>query len=368
MSDGVLFHGRVYLGISDLVRCRDGTAVLSRTDGSLSAEMAGRRLTMWPWKTPIALVGGLHLLDLPSDPWIWQNTELYLRPRVVEQWTGEALGIRADPARLELHLPHATTYQTDLPRPARSNGLRILIDPGHGGEDLGAVSPRGIPEKRNALSVGLHVGAMLTELGYEVKLTRVDDSYPTLSERVQMANRWDADLMLSLHFNAASRKGAKGIETYILSREATDPRAQKLARFEHTYEMPDTNPSELVGSVLEDVARGAQENANIRLASAFHEAMVDRVDANDRGVRKAPFFVLAGTTMPAFLLELGYMSNREEAQRVRKPSYQRTLARAVAQGVDTIAPYLKLRAGKPRNEPKKGPTDELDAHLVGDPQ
>src|SRR5690606_13302140 len=101
---------------------------------------------------------------------------------------------------------------------------------------------------------------------------------------------------------------------------------------------------DLLGDLLAEVARGAQEETSGRLAPLFHEQLVGGVGGENRGVRKAPFFVLAGTTMPAFLVEIGFMSNDEEASLLRDPAHQDRIAAALADGVESITSWLRTRA------------------------
>lgn len=339
--------GQVYLRLSDVIACRGGTAQLIRTSGVISARFDGIELTIWPWGEPVAVVGGLERVPLPELPWFWLDGGFYVHPELLEAAGAGGIGIDADVAGLRLRPRAATAVALDTVLPEPATGLKILIDPGHGGQDLGASDAAGNYEKDLVLAIAHRLHAMLLARGYRSRLTRVDDSYPTLSERVVMANEWDADLMLSLHLNSAPRSTAKGIETYVLSREASDPRAKALAQFENAYdaEQAGQGGDSVLELLLNDVARGEQENLTQRLAPAFHAALVSRLNTENRGVRRAPFFVLAGTTMPAFLVELGFLSNSEESRELTTPEYQAQLAAGLAAAVDAIAPYLNTRTG-----------------------
>ncbi len=345
IHNAVLYEGDVFLRLSDVAACQGGTAQLNPTRGVIDARINGELLTIWPWGDPVAVRNGLEIITLPENPWFWHEGGFYVRPEMVEVWSGMAIGMRTEPELMAIRLKTPVTYATDTAIRGPSKGLKILIDPGHGGDDEGAVDDTGTPEKEIVLAVGARLAALLDAMGFDVKMTRNSDTYPTLQERVELANDWDADLMLSLHCNSAPRKSATGIETYILSRTASDPRALALAQFENAYEDKQVDSGGLVGQILGDVAREAQENTASRLASVFHREFISELTVEDRGVRKAPFFVLAGTTMPAFLVELGFLSNAEEAQLLRDSNYQKELAGAIAAAVVEIAPFLKMRAG-----------------------
>ena len=345
---GAISGGVVYLAVADLARCAGGEAFLNSRDGMVDVRLPGLRLNLWTWGTPVAIRDAARVVALPEAPrrpWFWRDGRLLLAVTTWEHLTGSALALHADVARLDVVAVPRNEARFDPPtRAVTSDTLLVVVDPGHGGEDTGAGGPGGEVEKEITLRVGLRLAALLRERGYRVRLTRDDDGYPTLSERVRLANDSGADLFLSLHCNSAPRKTARGIETYVLSRKASDPRALELARFENAFEHDRSGGGELE-ALLEDLARQAQENASISLATPFHNTLIRDIGAENRGVRRAPFFVLAGTTMPAFLVDLGFLSNAEEAELLADPDWQARLARAVAASVDAIRPWLRRRAG-----------------------
>lgn len=318
---------------------------MNRSDGLIESQISGRKIVIWPWGPPLAWSDDAMEMKLPDSPWFWHEGYLVVSLEAFEDLWGSAVASDATPEVLDVARHPVREFRVEPIRRGPQNGLKVVIDPGHGGKDLGAKDELGTLEKDIVLAIGVKVGALLRELGYQVKLTRNDDSYPTLSERVQLANDWSADLMLSLHCNSAPRLAATGIETYILSREASDPRALALAQFENAFESEKVGSGDLLSQMLGDVARSAQESASTGLATLFHRTVASHIDTDNRGVRKAPFFVLTGTTMPAFLVELGFLSNREEAARLRQPEYQARLAKSVVEGVEAIREYLSARAG-----------------------
>lgn len=352
IQQAVLAAAIPYVSLRELAQCSGGDAHLIPSRGLVEARIAGVRVTIWPWGEPVAIVDGLRQPELPESPWLWNDGHLLVSIDALEALTGGRIAARFRPEDLPIRAEPVEGFRQDLGPRAAGAGLRVLIDPGHGGEDRGTADATGVPEKEITLAVSLRLAARLRERGFHVRLTREEDVYPTLQERVQVANTWDADLMLSLHCNSAPRRSARGLETYYLSRVASDPRALELANFENAFDQQQST-GDLLGELLSEVARGAQEEASGRLAPIFHEQLVRGVGSENRGVRKAPFFVLAGTTMPAFLVELGFMSNDEEAALLRDEAYQDRLAASLVDSVEAIVPWLRMRAAKPAQEVRR---------------
>ncbi len=201
--------------------------------------------------------------------------------------------------------------QVELPS-ARS--YTIYIDPGHGGVDSGA-SYGGVYEKNLALSVANKLKANLIQLGYQVLMTRTDDfSVDFKTERSQMANQSNADLFISIHFNATGlpSSDATGIETYWYQ---YDPEYQpKINATMHN------DPTRLAESEI--------------LANQVQTSLISGTGAVNRGVRRDTFAVLRETAIPAILVELGFMDNPSDLQKINQDSYQTKLANALAQGID----------------------------------
>ena len=201
--------------------------------------------------------------------------------------------------------------QVELPS-ARS--YTIYIDPGHGGVDSGA-SYGGVYEKNLALSVANKLKANLIQLGYQVLMTRTDDySVDFKTERSQMANQSNADLFISIHFNATGlpSSDATGIETYWYQ---YDPEYQpKINAAMHN------DPTRLAESEI--------------LANQVQASLISGTGAVNRGVRRDTFAVLRETAIPAILVELGFMSNPSDLQKIKEDAYQTKLANALAQGID----------------------------------
>lgn len=222
--------------------------------------------------------------------------------------------------------------------PQRSRGIHtVVLDPGHGGDETGAIGPGGTMEKELTLAIARTLAERLrAELGLEVVLTRNDDVTLGLDERSALANQRKADLFLSIHLNSTSRGRAKGAETYFLSLAASDERAAELAAVENlsgSGAAPGSDEFDLQ-LLLWDLAQSRHLAASQRLATIIQEELNRQLEMRDRGVKQAPFRVLTGAAMPAVLVELGFVSNRDEEDLLRDPGYRgelaSTLVRAVA--------------------------------------
>jgi N-acetylmuramoyl-L-alanine amidase len=226
------------------------------------------------------------------------------------------------------------------PAPARPPAFTAVIDPGHGGELSGATSPRGDLEKDLTLQIARRVKRRLEGLGGKVVLTRTADLRVPLANRAAVANALDADLFVSIHLNSmpteAARRASSGVETYFLSADASDAGAEAAAARENADRLagePAPDPNDAVARILDDLESAAVLSGSSRLAYAVHDRLVSTLKAEDRGVKQAPFYVLAGARMPAVLLEVGFISNEAEAARLRSPDHQERIAAAVAEGV-----------------------------------
>jgi N-acetylmuramoyl-L-alanine amidase len=226
------------------------------------------------------------------------------------------------------------------PKPAPPPAFVAVVDPGHGGEQEGALSPAGDREKDLALEISRRVAMRLRRLGANVILTRTGDIDVPLVNRATIANALRADLFISVHLNsmpsAEQRRGRSGIETYFLSADATDANAAAVAARENAARMsgePLAGQGDPVGFILQDLETTAALTESSRLAYFLHEKLVAGTGASDEGVKQAPFYVLAGARMPAVLLELGFISHDAESLRLKDPAYQEKLAGAVADGV-----------------------------------
>lgn len=199
----------------------------------------------------------------------------------------------------------------------------VVIDPGHGAHDSGAKGVLGY-EKHYALNLGLRLRRELEARGFKTKMTRSTDTFLTLNERVAFANKVDNAVFVSVHFNSSGNSTASGIETYALAPQGT----------------ASTNGGRASGSSHNGNARDAE---NIALATAVHAMVMHRVDAIDRGIKRARFNVLRGINKPAILFEGGFVTNSAEARKINSEAYLDQLAKSIA---DAVVNFQKVLGGK----------------------
>jgi len=219
------------------------------------------------------------------------------------------------------------------------SNLRIVIDPGHGGNDEGAVGPRGTKEKDVTLSISKRLANELKrKMGARVWLTRTSDKYLTLEERHEYAVRKKADLFISIHANASRNKEASGVETYYLN-NATDEAARRLAQRENRATRKKMSQVEhILSTMLQNY--DTAESRELAREVQGRLARASRGGVKNRGVRSALFYVLVGAKCPAILVETAFISNPREEKLLVSGRYQKGLATAVAEGVQR---YLSRR-------------------------
>src|SRR5881227_2163700 len=173
---------------------------------------------------------------------------------------------------------------------AQTRYTTIVIDPGHGGFDRGGIPGQRVAEKIMTLDVSLRLKPLLEKAGYKVVLTRKSDVFVPLGARVAMANSYPNAIFVCVHFNSAQRVGANGIETYFYSTESAP------------------------------------------LAASIQSSVVRAAGTENRGVRRRGYYVLRRTTVPAVLVECGFLTNPTEAQYAQSAAYQQKLAQSIASG------------------------------------
>jgi N-acetylmuramoyl-L-alanine amidase len=221
---------------------------------------------------------------------------------------------------------------------ARQLGLgarRIVVDPGHGGQDPGTIGHGGLQEKDLVLDVALRLASFLRkELGADVIMTRSTDVFVPLEERTAIANSQGADLFLSVHANSSRSPEARGIETYFLN-FALDPHAEAVAARENAISA--ATLKDLQG-LVKAIALNSKIDESHDFAASIQEAMVSNLrgedpGAVDRGVHTAPFYVLIGANMPSVLAEINFVSHPEEERLLEKPEHREKIARSLLEGV-----------------------------------
>ena len=211
---------------------------------------------------------------------------------------------------------------------------RVVLDPGHGGKDTGAVGPAGTREKDVTLDVAHRVAPVLSAAGIQVVLTRDDDRFVSLEERTARANAFGADLFLSIHCNASEAKGRRGIETYVLDTTRDEIAARVAARENATTQESSTELASILGGMrMADQAARSTRFALLLQRASTSAARSRFGDVVDGGVHTAGFYVLVGARMPSVLFETSYISNATEEQRLGSDDYRQLLADAIANAI-----------------------------------
>ncbi len=210
--------------------------------------------------------------------------------------------------------------------------LKVMLDPGHGGDDGGARGAKGLKEKTAALAIGRVVAEKLEAAGFETVFTREDDRLIPLWDRAKAANSQGADLFISLHLNAAKARSARGSEVYFLSLGKGDNDALVATENAAGGQKAGT-PDSVVASILDDLAQQAFLQDSERLAVAIQGQLNRLSGIKERGVKQAPFIVLRGAAMPAVLVEVAFISNPREEAKLRDPAFRAKVADAITLGV-----------------------------------
>jgi N-acetylmuramoyl-L-alanine amidase len=228
--------------------------------------------------------------------------------------------------------------------------LTIVLDPGHGGHDTGAIGPTGLMEKDVVLDLAFRLRRLLQDrLGVRVLMTRTEDVFVPLADRSEFANRAKADFLISLHVNAASKRGAVGFETFFFAREPSDNDARASAQRENL--VVESNGAtgkdleSLLRTTLADMAvtRDIKESSNLaeRLLASLEKIL--RVD--NRGVKSGPFYVLATAAMPAVLVESAFITNPKEERKLQREEHRQRIADALYEGIAAYKVRYEQRLG-----------------------
>lgn len=219
----------------------------------------------------------------------------------------------------------------------------IVVDPGHGGKDPGAVSPRGLQEKTVNLRVSKYLKKELEKMGFKVILTRTRDVFLSLKERANIAKRHNADLFISMHANSNHSRKVSGVEVYYLipAQLKAQERSIRLARSEDFGGK--SRPTD-VKAILWDLLIRKNYGLSVELSNIFYLTFKN-LGFNVKPPKKAAFYVLKFAYVPSILVEMGYLSNHYEEKALRKKYYQKQIAHAIA----LAASSLKRRHTTPNN-------------------
>lgn len=231
-----------------------------------------------------------------------------------------------------------TKRPDDLPKDitlGAALGLKIrtiVIDPGHGGKDPGAVY-NGLKEKDIVLEISKYLYEYLkADPDLNIHLTRNKDVFIPLEERTAIANKLKADIFVSIHANAAKNKAATGLETFVFN-VTNDRAALEVAALEN--QATTKSISDLQG-ILKDILKYSKLEESVSLAGSVQSCLVKNVKATSKqnlGVKQAPFYVLVGATMPAILVETGFLSNNDDASKLKSSAYRKKVAKGIYDGI-----------------------------------
>jgi N-acetylmuramoyl-L-alanine amidase len=253
--------------------------------------------------------------------------------------------------KLPLEVPNTTSAapassagSTD-PSLVRVFGLklgRVVIDAGHGGKDTGTIGRNGLLEKELVLDVALRLGKLIRQqLGADVVYTRSDDTFIPLGERTAIANRAKADLFISIHANSSADASATGVETYYFNLHGDRKAVDVAMRENATADSAISDLNDLLKkAVLQTKLEESREFAQKVQESLAVNSIKMNTNAHDRGVRKAPFVVLIGASMPSILAEIGFVSNPHDEKLLRRNDQREKIAQALFKGVTEYANSL----------------------------
>lgn len=214
----------------------------------------------------------------------------------------------------------------------------IVLDPGHGGKDPGAIGYSGVYEKNITLAMAKELKVILEKEGYKVHLTRSTDIFIPLRDRVKIARKYNADLFMSIHADSAVNRSAKGLSVYTLSETASDKEAAALAERENKADVVAglnlLEHSKEVSDILINLAQRETMNRSSEFASFMVQEMRKSVKLRDNTHRFAGFAVLKAPDVPSVLLEMGYLSNRTEERLLKQKDYRRKLAVSTSKAVE----------------------------------
>ena len=289
---------------------------------------------------PHRIVLDIHSPEKPKEdlpPPLPEKPKRTPQPRTEQEESQEAIKDRRDREQDKEERPPAPS-----PPPLASQGLRtIIIDPGHGGMEVGSKGKFGTLEKSLTLPISQKLKTLIEKnLAYRVVLTRDKDVDVSLENRAAIANNNRAVLFISVHVNGFPRSSARGSETYFLSLNATDEEARRLAYMENNSSDIESKISSEdendIMMILWDMAQSAFIKQSSELAENIQRELNSLLGTRNRGIKQAPFKVLTGVACPAILVEIAFISNPDEERKLQTEEFQNNVARAIYRGIDNF--------------------------------
>ncbi len=237
-----------------------------------------------------------------------------------------------------------SVVKTVPPPPVALRDIVIVLDPGHGGTDPGAIGPRGTQEKNVTLAIAKAVREDLSRIpGIKIYMTRDRDTYPTLGQRLALARRVKADMFISIHADSFHRRAARGVTIFALSEgRATSEAGRWIAEQENRSELVGgvdlADKNKLLRSVLVDLSQTATISSSLLLGQSIFNEVKPFAILHSHRIEQASLYVLTSPDIPAVLVETGFISNPQEEALLRSPAYQAKMANAISEG---LLGYLK---------------------------
>lgn len=229
----------------------------------------------------------------------------------------------------------AVAVEADYTLPVSTHRMRVVLDAGHGGKDCGTTSVNGYCEKDLVLDIVRRLGIRLSRDGrFRVFYTRTDDTFVSLKDRTKIANRDHGDLFLSIHANSDPDPSVRGIQTYLLTLHSKDKRAMALAKRENAS----LGAAGDLGAILLTLRINHKKKHSMELANSLDNSLIGTLSSRysgirDFGIKHAPFYVIMGTSMPAVLTEVNFLSNRKDAALMIQSAYRQRVADGLYRGI-----------------------------------
>lgn len=332
-------QGHQYVSIQDLARVLSATIeFVPLKDKALLKRPNGPDL-VFTLHAPVYVFGDvLFRAPLPARP---HDGRLHVSHEVLRQLGIQHLSSQPETSLDSSLAPRVVAAPTGQELEDRWAIRRIVIDPGHGGKDPGAVGSKRTFEKNITLSIAHGLGEKLRkDLGIDVVYTRTNDTFIGLGRRARIAREADGDLFISLHCNAGYRRAAGGIEVYFLSEAKTTAAAEAAERENAALELEEDSIEEEDLSTLRGIALEILSGQFLKesqdLAASIRGRMTRRFkQMDDRGVKQANFYVMRGTmgAMPSVLVEMGFISNPAEEKLLKTARFQKDMADAIFEGI-----------------------------------
>ncbi len=236
--------------------------------------------------------------------------------------------------------PSILSYVKNISTFGLNRTVKVVIDPGHGGKDPGAMG-NGLREKDVVLDIAQRLAKYLRRAGVKVYMTRNSDVFIPLKERARKANNIMPDVFVSIHANASRNRTGKGVEVYYVSEKINDSVRAVVAKENSVLRFENGQADGEIKQILWDMMHTENRAESRRIAQSLARNISQIMNSPNRGVKGAPFYVLKWTNVPSVLIEVGFVSNPEEARKLSDPVYRDRIARAIFEGL--MAYFSNLR-------------------------